>query len=187
MAADLNFDSDLNDSQLVALAQADRAAFGILYRRHVTRIYRYIYARVGQAQTAEDLTAQVFLIALQALPRYREQGTFAAWLVGIARNTTAEHFRSARPLIALDDQIEQVSAGSAEDSLQQIDEIELVARALRQIADDRADVVRLRIFAGLSTLETAQTLGKTEAAVKMLLHRALRDLRQYIRLHEVQP
>jgi RNA polymerase sigma-70 factor (ECF subfamily) len=71
-------DDGADDSLIVRAARSDPAAFAPLYRRYVTRVYRYIYSRVGNNADAEDLTAQVFLAALEGLQRYHEQGNFAA-------------------------------------------------------------------------------------------------------------
>ena len=79
-----------DDAQLVRAARRDLAAFGALYRRHVAPIYRYLYSRVGNAADAQDLTAQVFLEALQGLDRYREHGSFRAWLFTIARHKVCD-------------------------------------------------------------------------------------------------
>jgi Sigma-70 region 2 len=70
---------DRDDGLLIEAAQQNPAAIGPIYQRYVTRVYRYLYSRVGNAPDAEDLTSQVFLEALQSLSRYRHRGNFAAW------------------------------------------------------------------------------------------------------------
>lgn len=69
--------TEASDAELVRAAQeGDKAAFAALYRRYLPRIHRYFYARTGDVQRAEDLTAQTFAAALEALHRYRERGYF---------------------------------------------------------------------------------------------------------------
>src|SRR5262245_47822728 len=80
---------------LVRRAQTNAQAFGALYDRYVQRVYRYCLYRTNHLHEAEDLTAQIFLAALESLPRYRQDGHFAAWLFSIARNKVAEHHRHA--------------------------------------------------------------------------------------------
>jgi RNA polymerase sigma factor (sigma-70 family) len=72
----------------------DPAAFQEFYERYFSRIYNYIFCRVGESQTAEDLTARVFEQALDRLPSYHPQrAAFGSWLFGIARNTLNNHLR----------------------------------------------------------------------------------------------
>src|SRR5690606_23373838 len=94
-----------DDAALVRAARGDPAAFAALYRRYVGPVYRYLYSRLGHAAEAEDLTAQVFSEALQALPRYRERKRFAAWLFAIARRRLADHYRRQRPSEPLDERL----------------------------------------------------------------------------------
>jgi len=83
-----------DEASLVSSAQRDSAEFAALYDRYFRQIYHYLYGRVGSAAEAEDLTAQTFLAALEALPRYHHRGHFAAWLFTIARNKARDFFRS---------------------------------------------------------------------------------------------
>ena len=77
--------------------QGDWAAFGRLYDHYSDTVYRYIYYRVGSKATAKDLTSETFLRALRRIGTFTWQGRdFAAWLVTIARNIVADHFKSAR-------------------------------------------------------------------------------------------
>ena len=83
-------------SDLITAARQDPAAFGKLYDRYVQPLYRYLYSRLGSVHEAEDITSQTFMAAYEALPKYREQGQFAAWLFQIARSKMNDHFRRNR-------------------------------------------------------------------------------------------
>src|SRR5215471_21598589 len=91
------------DAALVRAAQADPTAFAPLYQRHRDRIYRYLRTRTSSAEDAADLTQQVFLQALDALPHYRIQQTpFAAWITRIARNLAANDRRQRKTTVLWD-------------------------------------------------------------------------------------
>lgn len=162
------------DAILVRAARHDRSAFAALYRRYVTPVYRYLYSRVGNAADAEDLTSQVFIDALEGLPRYRERGSFAGWLFTIARHRAADYHRHTPPALSLDEArdcpaeadgpLAQAVQGEA---LQQLGS--LVAR----LDEEKQELLRLRFAAGLSYPQMATVLGRREAAVKMAVHRLL--------------
>ncbi len=169
----------MDDAQLAFQARTDAEAFAELYRRHVTRVYRYHFAHTGAACDAEDLTSQTFVAALEAIRTYRSTGSFAAWLMGIALHKKAMFFRSHRhadfPLeSALD--VPDSSLTTDKAALRRL-VVEQIHRALKDISPDRAEVIALCFFGGLSCQEAGLALGKSEAAVRMLRSRALQDLR----------
>ena len=88
------------DEVLAQLARQDYAAFASLYRRYVTRVYRYCFSQTGNSQDAEDCTSQTFLAALEQINRFRGQGSFAAWLFGIARRRCQEATGGPAPVVA---------------------------------------------------------------------------------------
>ncbi|MCI0579087.1 MAG: RNA polymerase sigma factor, partial [Chloroflexi bacterium] len=170
----VNIDSD---GALARQAAKNPQAFSELYERHVNRIYRYVLARVGDVQDAQDVTSQTLLTALEQLPRYRGQGVFVAWLMGIARHKVIDYYRQRRPALDLEE-IEDLP-GSNEDTGDIVDQqlaLEAIARKLKVIAPDRAEALSLRLFGGLEVAEIAEVMGKNEAAVRMLVFRGLRDL-----------
>ena len=83
----------MDDSQLASQARTDTEAFAELYRRHLTRVFRYHMARTGDVKEAEDLTSQTFMAALESIRSFRNDGTFAAWILGIAMRKQALFFR----------------------------------------------------------------------------------------------
>lgn len=175
--------STTDDAALVRQAQQDLQKFTELYERYVTRVYRYLLARVGNVADAQDLTSQTFIAAMENLDKYKEQRPFLAWLFGIARNKAADSYRRSRPETDLE-RAEAVPDSNKypDDVVDQRLSLELVARKLRTIAPDRAEAISLRLIAGLEVAEVARLMGKNEPAVRMLLHRGLRDLQRQLHL-----
>jgi RNA polymerase sigma-70 factor (ECF subfamily) len=170
-------DPDLPD--LVA-AQADRAAFAPLYRRYVDRVYGYAFYQLGDHHDAEDATERTFMAALGALKEFEDRGsTFRAWLFRIAHNTVANvhRSRSRRRTDPLPESFERAAPNADPARLVALaDELREVRRAIAAMPEDRRQVILLRFVDGLSTAEVAEVLDRSPGAVRVLLHRSLRDL-----------
>lgn len=169
-------DPDLED---VRAAQADRAAFATLYRRYLDRVYGYSYYLLGDHHDAEDVTERTFVAALAAIGGFRDEGaSFRAWLFRIAHNQLANALRTRnRHRVARLDAVPEPRA--ATDPLTELtrdEEARRVRHALALLAEDRRQVLVLRFVDGLSTVEIGQVLGRSVGAVRVLQHRALRDL-----------
>jgi RNA polymerase sigma-70 factor (ECF subfamily) len=174
---DRSQDSPGADAALVRAARRDPAAFASLYRRYVTPIYRYLYSRVGQATAAEDLTAQVFVEALEGLAGYHERGHFAAWLFTIARRKAADHFRRRRPHLPLNEALDSpAGAESPLTGLVRQEALQRLAVLVAGLNEDQQELLRLRFAGGLTYGQIGVVVGRSEAAVKMAVHRLLRRL-----------
>jgi RNA polymerase sigma-70 factor, ECF subfamily len=168
------------DLSAVRAAQADRATFAILYRRYLNRVYGYAFYQLGDHHDAEDATERTFLAALAALGGFRDTGsTFRAWLFRIAHNTIANAHRSrARRLtVALPEGWD----GSAPDAdpaglVGRGEELREVLALIDELPDERRQVILLRFVDELSAREIGIVLDRSEGAVRVLLHRALREL-----------
>ena len=177
-------DTAVHDAELARHAGRDPEAFSELYQRYLPGVYRYHLARTGQVQEAEDLTAQTFLTAWEAIGNFRGQGSFAAWLFGIASHKLADHYRRRRSELPLELAETQPSPEPLpEEATVQRLEMRRVARVLRLLSPERAEALVLVLFGGLSMVEAAQMLGKSEAAVKMLIHRGLTELKERLAVH----
>jgi len=166
------------EADLVEAAHSDPAAFGELYRRYVVRIYRYLYSHVGAADTAEDLTAQVFCAAWEGIADYKEQGNFAAWLFCIARNKTSDYFRRHRPSLPLDEATLLLPEEfDPQARLEQEEDLHRLAGLVAHLAPDQLELLRLRFAADLSFAQMATLLSRSEAAVKMSFYRLLEHLK----------
>jgi RNA polymerase sigma-70 factor (ECF subfamily) len=170
-------DPDLAD---VAAARAERAAFATLYRRYLDRVYGYCFYQLGDHHDAEDATERTFMAALRGLDRFEDRGsTFRAWLFRIARNTVANAHRSRRRRRTepLPDSFERPAPNADPAGLVALaDELHAVRHAIAEMPDDRRQVIVLRFVDGLSSAEVAEVLDRSPGAVRVLLHRALRDL-----------
>jgi RNA polymerase sigma-70 factor (ECF subfamily) len=169
-------DPDLDD---VLAAQADRAAFGALYRRYLDRVYGYCFYLLGDHHDAEDVTERTFVAALAAIDGFRDEGaSFRAWLFRIAHNQLANTLRTRgrHPSTPLDAAPEPSTVTDPLAELTRDEDARRVRRALSQLAEDRRQVLVLRFVDGLSTAEIGAVLGRSAGAVRVLQHRALRDL-----------
>ena len=170
-----------DESQLIQRAQqGDLTALSELYNLHVDRIYQYVRYRTGDDQTAEDITAEVFLRAIESLDRYSDQGSpFIAWLYRIASARVIDYWRSSKrqQTAPLDDPLLQDDLVDTDDAID-IDFLQhqSLQTALQQLTDDQQNVIILKFLQGLSNAEIAQVVGKTEGAVKALQRRALEAL-----------
>jgi RNA polymerase sigma-70 factor (ECF subfamily) len=168
-----------DDAVLAQQARIDGDAFAELYSRHVTRVYRYHMAHTGNVKDAEDLTSQTFIAAMEGIRSFRGDGSFAAWIMGIAVRKKALFFRRRKPEVTLEAALQVPTPGLPTDkaALRRV-LLESVSSALRQISPDRGEALVLYFFGGLTSLEVSLVTGKSEAAVKMLLSRGLKDLRE---------
>jgi len=169
-------DPDVSD---VRAAQRDLAAFGALYRRYLDRVYGYCFYLLGDHHDAEDATERTFLAALGAIGRYRDEGaSFRSWLFRIAHNQIANALRARgrHRATPLDGVSEPALGGDPAGLVGQAEESRRLRRALDTLADDRRQVIILRFVDGLSAREIGVVLGRSPGAVRVLQHRALRDL-----------
>ena len=175
------FDADL---AAVRAAQADRAAFEVIYRRYLDRVYSYAFYQLGDHHDAEDVTERVFMAALAALPGFREQGaSFRAWLFGIAHNTIANvhRTRARRRVQPLAADFDRAAPGADPATiLDRAEDRHRILGAVGALAEDRRQVILLRFVDGLSTREIGQVLDRSPGAVRVLQHRALRDLAELL-------
>ena len=187
------------DRALVEAARRDPARFDALYRKYLAQVYSYAFYELRDHHAAEDATERVFMQALTGLPRFEERAdsfiraggvggasaeipvdasTFRVWLFRIARNVVANERRRDRRrpvaslehasgLAASDDIFESAAAREAGSAAWQ---------AVARLPQDRRRAVVLRFVDEMSTAEIAEVLGRSEGAVRVLLHRALRSV-----------
>ena len=176
------------DRALVAAARGDPARFEALYRKYLAQVYSYAYYELGDHHDAEDATERTFVAALTNLHRFEERArpedghgasTFRVWLFRIARNVVADRQRARyrRPEEGLE-AAGALTDGAADPAVQvaRRDEASAAWRAIERLPGDRRRAIILRFVDEMSTSEIAGVLGRSEGAVRVLIHRALRSV-----------
>jgi RNA polymerase sigma-70 factor (ECF subfamily) len=175
---------------LVVMAiDGDRAAFGRLYEGHVDQVYNFLYFELRDAPRAEDLTQDVFVRALRGLGGLTQPERFPAWLMRIAHNRLVDHWQSVgrdRAMFAVAkavdgrDVLDGVPAPDAFEPLERQVLAEHMMAAAAGLTRLQREVLALRFVAGLSVVETAEAMARSESAVKNLQHHALAGLRRIL-------
>jgi RNA polymerase sigma-70 factor (ECF subfamily) len=170
----------LDEAARVAQAQQDPAAFGWIYDQYFARVYSYIRYRVRDPALADDLTATVFLRALDRLGSYDAAiAPFAAWLFAVARHAVSDQLRQERRQrwLSLDVVRDWVSPAPPPDEAAEAhdERARLLAAVARLPARDR-DLIGLKFAAGLTNRRIAALTGLSESNVGVILHRAVRRL-----------
>jgi RNA polymerase sigma-70 factor (ECF subfamily) len=164
------------DLELVAAARAQPREFLALYDRYFDRVLGYVRVRIRDAATCEDVTSQVFTTALAQLPRFRGQGSFAAWLFQIARNAVRDVQRR-RPTEPLAED-RAAAEPSPEDRVLERERAAELHELIRGLRPEHQHLLALRYGAGLGYDEIGAMLGAAPATVRVRMHRILEDLRR---------
>lgn len=169
------------ERELVERAKEDPAAFGELYDRHFLQIYRFVYSRVRDQATAEDVTSEVFMKALRSIGRYQDTGRpFSAWLYQIAVNAVADTFRASRTAEDIDEQHDLSDGASLEDLAALRDELRRIWGLVEKLPRQQRVAMVLKFQEDLKIEDIASAMGKTPGAVKLLIHRGVMRVRQQV-------
>lgn len=182
---------NLPEEEIVARAvQGEKEAFGWLYDRYVEAIYTFIYYQVSSTHEAEDLAETVFLKAFEKLPEFRRgkaMTNFRAWLYRIARNLVIDTYRTRKATLSLDPDIPLASdeppPGDALDVAQSFGQAQA---AIARLEPHFREVIVMRFMQDMSYAEVAAALEITENYVRVLQHRALKKIREYMELEFVE-
>lgn len=167
--------NELSDNELARIARNDHAAFGILYDRYLTAVYRYCLRRINDRSDAEDATSATFIRACERIGSFRG-GSFPAWLFSIARTTVIDSYRVNRGFQSTE--LLQDTIAAVDPALDHIEEdsVGTVRTLIRLLTPEQQEVIELRL-SGLNISEAAVSIGKSVPATKMLQLRALKRLR----------
>lgn len=177
--------SELNEEvALIDAAKDDPTAFGTLYTRYVEKIYNYIYFRTGSVKDAEDLTGKVFFKAMSHIKGYKHMGLpFSAWLYRIAHNLVANYHRDQSKMQEIS--IDNITGTplpqkepQPESRVVHNQEVEDLLGTIRDLADNRQELLILKFVDQLSNAEIGKIMRKSEGAIKSLYHRTLIELRE---------
>jgi RNA polymerase sigma-70 factor (ECF subfamily) len=167
------------EDQLVERAKTDADAFGELYDHYFGQIYRFAYSRTRDQDAAEEVTQEVFMKALRAMPRYRASGhPFSSWLYQISANAIADHFRQRRPQASLDGAVEIVDpTRPVAERVVESAEAARVWAAIDGLPEQQRTAMTLKLGEDLKLAQIGEIMGKSEGAVKLLVHRGMIGVR----------
>jgi RNA polymerase sigma-70 factor, ECF subfamily len=163
---------------LVEAAQRDPARFADLYEHNFERVYAYVSRRMTDRGAAQDVTSEVFQQALANLDRFEWRGVpFVVWLLRIAANAIADHWRR----ISREQQLPQGKGPESypvdAENIEQVERRALLFRLVRTLPPDQRRVIEMRFAEEKRIREIAQELGRSEGSIKQLQFRAIQSLR----------
>lgn len=158
--------------------QGELENFSELYDNYVHRIYDFIYFKTYHKETAEDLTSQVFIKALEKIATYKEnKGSFNSWLYKIAGNTVIDHYRTNKKELNIEDVFDLAEDKDLLIDLDAQAGLKRVRSYLKKLKPQQRNILIMRLWQNLSYSEIASSLNLSEAACKMTYSRTIRQLR----------
>lgn len=172
-AAGASASSHLTRQAVKRAQEGDTEGLHYLYVRYADDVLRYVTSFVRDYHEAEDITQNVFAKLMTAIKKYEQREVpFDAWILRVSRNAALDHLRAKRAIPT--EEVRQADVGSAQIGL---DRGRALRQALEDLPEDQREVLVLRHIVGLSPIEIAGALDKTESSVHGLHHRGRRSLR----------
>lgn len=170
----------MQNDELSHLSQDVPAQIEPIFEHYFDRVFCYVFSHTNDRQVAEDLTGQIFLKIMEALPRYQRRRPMAAWVFTIARNTLISHYRFTfrHPSQSLDAAGLVISNPftSPDGNTKDVDQYIDLENVVNHLPMKDRELLHLKYAAGLSFEEMGDLLGKNPEAIKMAVHRLLRKL-----------
>lgn len=172
-----------NDAQALirAAQQGDERAFAALYEQYYTPLFRYVLARTGDAEAAEDITQSTFMKLFQRLEKVGEP-VHLGYFYAAARNGVVDYYRKKgnQPVEASEEMLDAMPDPQVDVEAEVSNKIsfEVLHNAINRLPEEQREVVLLRYIEGLNGRETAEALGKTEESTRQLQTRAVKNLRK---------
>ncbi len=160
--------------------KGSKEAFGALYDHYLPQIYRFVLFKVSRKDEAEDICHEVFLSAWKNMPSYKDKGfPFSSWLYQIARNAVIDFYRTSKSSVQIE-LVDENSIQLVQSSQKELDtalEMEMVRKCLSKIRPDYQDLIIMRFIEEMENSEIASALKKSEGAIRLMQHRALKELK----------
>jgi RNA polymerase sigma-70 factor (ECF subfamily) len=179
---DLSMQSETDEELMLQVREGAEETLGVLFDRYHAPLFNFYTKLTGDRTLSEDLVQEVFLRILRHRKTFRVGTPFRAWIYQIARNARIDHFRKSRPQVPFEP--EMAPAVDTGDPAQQLQESELLHRALMELPEEKRELLVLCRFQELPYEEVARLVGCGVATVKVRIHRALQELR--VAFHQLQ-
>ena len=185
----------LDDALLVSdYIKGNERALEVLVLRHKLKIYNFIYSKVFDRDTAEDIFQETFIKVIKTLKRgvYNEEGKFLPWVMRIAHNLVIDFFRKNNRIPTFDnneeyDIFQLISDGSPTAERSMIDEqvVEDLQKLIVELPDDQKDVLTMRLYKDMSFKEIAESTGVSINTALGRMRYAIINLRKMIDEHQI--
>ena len=176
-----------DESLMLAVRNGEVDQFAVLFERHHDRLFSFFYRMTADPPASEDLTQEVFVRMLKYRGSFGEDSEFRAWMYQIARNVRADHFRKrmAETELPVDMRVHERPASV---QVERDEELSVLQRALLALPEDKREILILARYEEMKYEAIAALLQIEVGAVKVRVHRALRELRAvYLRLSGEEP
>ncbi len=177
-----------DEKLLIKAKKGDSPSFGQIYDKYAPRIYRYFFLKLGGKKgEAEDLTHEVFLSAWKSIETFDIRGVpFSSYLYRVARNAVIDYWRTKRPTLDIDVLPEELFSEDPDvgEKMDLDADMEMVKRRVASLDPVYQDVLIMKFVEDLSNREIADALDKSEGAIRVIQHRALKQLKKEIEKHE---
>lgn len=158
------------------IQNGDAEAFARIYDGYIDKVYKFIYYKVNTIESAEDLTSQVFTKILEYILEGKQIDSIQALIYRAARNQVVDYYRRSRREVPIE-LAESKTATSFEEDIKDKEGLAVIEAALRKLKGEAKEAMILRYIDECSVKEVAKILGKSEGAVRVMIHRAKKDLR----------
>jgi RNA polymerase sigma factor (sigma-70 family) len=179
---DPSMQSETDEELMLQVRDGAGETLGVLFERYHAPLYNFYTKLTGDRALSEDLVQEVFLRILRHRQTFRNDTPFRAWIYQIARNARIDHFRKSRPQVLFEP--EMAPAVEQPDPAQQMQESELLHRAMMELPEEKRELLVLCRFQELPYEDVARLVGCGVATVKVRIHRALLELKQIF--HQLQ-
>ena len=162
------------------IQSGDAEAFASVYDEYIGKVYKFIYYKVKTQQQAEDLTSQVFTKLLEYISSGKEIKSIQATIYTVARNQVVDHYRSLKQEAPIEFAMKEASV-SFEGEMEDKEGVLEIEAALRKLKGEAKEAMILRYIDDYSIKEVAKIMNKSEGAVRVMIHRAKKDLREKLK------
>ena len=143
-----------------------------IYREHADMVFRFLMSRTGSVDLSEELTQETFYQAVKSIDKFDGSSRISTWLCGIAKNVLLAHMRANRRDTEPVEALTGIYVSSAEDTVMMNEQTRSILNAINDYPDPGGEILRMRIFGGLSFKQIGEMLGRTETWARVNYYRA---------------